>query len=102
GRGCPLGRTRSWCWVFFINVPFGVVAAVLMATSFHERPAKKHHTLDFAGTALLSSAIVALLLGASRFVPAGTLPLAAVLLAGFVVVERRAKEPVLSLALLRR
>lgn len=95
-------RALSWRWVFFINLPFAVVSAALFVSSFHEQPQKKDHSLDVAGTVLLSSAIVALLLGASRFVPALTLPLAAVLLAGFVLVELRAREPVLSLALLRR
>jgi EmrB/QacA subfamily drug resistance transporter len=92
----------SWRWVFFINAPFGALSALLLTTFFHEPVEKKHHTLDLAGTMLLASAIVALLLGASRFQPPLMLPLAAGLLVGFVVVERRAREPVLSLALLRR
>jgi EmrB/QacA subfamily drug resistance transporter len=92
----------SWRWVFFINAPFGVLSAVLLVAFFHEPVEKQHHTLDIAGTVLLAASIVALLLGAGRFAPAIMLPLAAVLLAGFVFVERRAREPVLSLALLRR
>ena len=92
----------SWRWVFFINVPFGLLSAVMLTLFFHEPLAKKDHSLDVAGTVLLASAIVALLLGASRWAPMVTLPLAMVLLAGFVVAERRAREPVLSLALLRR
>jgi EmrB/QacA subfamily drug resistance transporter len=92
----------SWRWVFFINVPFGLLSALMLTLFFHEPLAKKDHSLDVAGTVLLASAIVALLLGASRWAPMVTLPLAMVLLAGFVVAERRAREPVLSLALLRR
>jgi EmrB/QacA subfamily drug resistance transporter len=92
----------SWRWVFFINVPFGVLSALLLTSFFHEPAQKKDHTLDIAGTGLLASAIVALLLGASRILPLLMLPLAAALLVGFVIVERRAREPVLSLALLRR
>ncbi|HEY8039012.1 MAG TPA: MDR family MFS transporter [Polyangiaceae bacterium] len=95
-------RALSWRWVFFINVPFGVLSAALMVTFFHEPVEKKDHTLDVAGTALLAASIVALLLGASRFAPLVMLPLSAALLIGFVVTERRAREPVLSLALLRR
>ena len=92
----------SWRWVFFINVPFGLVSAVMLTLFFHEPLARKDHALDVAGTVLLASAIVALLLGASRWAPMLTLPLAVVLFAGFVLAERRAREPVLSLALLRR
>jgi MFS family permease len=92
----------SWRWVFFINVPFGLLSALMLTTFFHEPLAKKDHALDVSGTLLLASSIVALLLGTSRWQPVLMLPLAAVLLAGFVAVERRAVEPVLSLALLRR
>jgi EmrB/QacA subfamily drug resistance transporter len=92
----------SWRWVFFINVPFGVMSALMLTSFFHEPVERREHSLDLPGAALLSGAIVALLLGASRFAPALMLPLSAALLGGFVVVERRAKEPVLSLALLRR
>src|SRR5579859_5280551 len=92
----------SWRWVFFINVPFGVVSAVLITSFFHEPVQKKDHTLDIAGTVLLASAIVALLLGVTRVEPLIMLPLAVLLLVGFVLVELRAREPVLSVALLRR
>ena len=92
----------SWRWVFFINVPFGLLSALMLTMFFHEPIQKKEHTLDVGGTVLLASAVVALLLGASRFAPLLMLPLAALLLVGFVVVERRAREPVLSLSLLRR
>jgi EmrB/QacA subfamily drug resistance transporter len=92
----------SWRWVFYINVPFGAVSAAMLMAFFHEPIVKKDHTLDAAGTVLLAAGIVALLLGASRFAPPVMLPLAAVLLGVFVWVERRAAEPVLSLALLQR
>jgi MFS family permease len=95
-------RVLSWRWVFYINLPFGVVSAALLVAFFHEPVEKKDHTLDIAGTALLTAAVVGLLLGAGRIAPAVTLPLSAVLLAAFLWVEQRAREPVLSLALLRR
>ena len=100
--GGVIVHALSWRWVFFINVPFGLVSAALLTMFFHEPLAKKDHALDVQGTVLLASAIVALLLGASRWHPALMLPLAVVLLLGFVAVERRTREPVLSLALLRR
>ena len=94
--------TLSWRWIFFINVPFGLLSAFLITTFFHEHAVTHQHRLDLGGAALLTGAIVALLLGAGRFEPAVTLPAAALLLAGFVAVESRVTEPVLSLALLRR
>jgi EmrB/QacA subfamily drug resistance transporter len=92
----------SWRWIFFINVPFGLLSAILLTTFFHERTTTHEHRLDLGGAALLTGSIVALLLGAGRFQPGAMLPLAVVLLAGFIWVESRVTEPVLSLALLRR
>jgi EmrB/QacA subfamily drug resistance transporter len=100
--GGLLVAALSWRWVFYINVPFGILSALMLSAFFHEPVERKEHSLDVAGTALLAASIVALLLGTSRVAPAATLPLAAVLLAAFVAVERRAREPVLSLELLRR
>ena len=92
----------SWRWVFFINLPFGLLSAVVISAFFHEHKETHEHSLDLAGAALLTGAIVAVLLGASRYEPALMLPAAVVLLACFVLVEIRVPEPVLSLALLRR
>ncbi|HXS27233.1 MAG TPA: MDR family MFS transporter [Steroidobacteraceae bacterium] len=92
----------SWRWVFYINVPFGLVSAFFILTFFHERGTTHEHSLDLSGAALLTGAIVALLLGAQRYEPAAMLPLSAVLLVGFIAVECRVSEPVLPLALLRR
>jgi len=98
----------SWRWVFFINLPFGILSAVALVGFFHEKvegPRSQRggiRRLDVLGTLLLANAIVALLLGAGRFNPAIMLPAAAALLVAFVFVELRAKEPVLSLELLRR
>lgn len=105
--GGVIVNVLSWRWVFFINLPFGVLSAIVLVGFFHEkidptRAAGGLRRLDFLGTSLLASAIVALLLGAGRYHPAITLPASAALLAAFVVVELRADEPVLSLELLRR
>jgi EmrB/QacA subfamily drug resistance transporter len=92
----------SWRWVFYINVPFGLVSAFFILTFFHEPGTKHEHSLDLGGAALLTGSIVALLLGAQRYQPATMLPISAVLLVAFIAVECRVSEPVLPLALLRR
>lgn len=92
----------SWRWVFYVNVPFGVLSAAVLSFALHENVEKREHTLDLGGAALMAGAVVALLLASDGNLPFLLLPLSAVLLALFVVVERRVKEPVLSLALLRR
>ncbi|MBN1203946.1 MAG: MFS transporter [Myxococcaceae bacterium] len=89
-------RWLSWHWVFYINVPVGLGTMVLLLTFFHEHLQKQPRTLDVGGALLLSLGVVALLLGAQRhddrLVP---LALAAVLLVAFVLVERKAKEPLM-------
>src|SRR5215472_8733108 len=93
----------SWRWVFYINVPFGLGSALLLIFFFRERVERKHHTLDLAGAGLLTAAVLALLFATRRGPLA--LPfaaLAALTLAGFLAVERRAKEPLLPLPLFRK
>ncbi|MBX3228189.1 MAG: MFS transporter [Labilithrix sp.] len=91
----------SWRWVFYVNVPFGLLSAALLAGALHESIAKKDHALDVAGAVLLSLAIVALLLGVEGVAPWVLLPASVALAVAFVVVERRAKEAMLPPRLFR-
>jgi len=92
----------GWPWVFYLNLPFGLLSALLLASVLHERVERRDARLDVAGAALLGATIVLTLVGARA--GAGTPALAAALVTGalFVWIERRAPEPVLSLALLSR
>jgi len=93
----------SWRWVFFINVPAGIAAAAVLMIALHEDVAHRQHSLDWAGAGLLTVGLSALLFGAQGgSASAIGLPVAAVLLALFVIVERRAVEPVLPLGLFRQ
>ncbi|PWS40478.1 EmrB/QacA family drug resistance transporter [Streptomyces sp. ZEA17I] len=100
----------SWRWVFYINLPIGVVALLVIAAVLHIPVHREKHTIDYLGTFLIASVATCLILVASL---GGTTwawasaqiivlaVLAVVLLAAFVVVERRAAEPVLPLKLFR-
>ncbi|TMA42874.1 MAG: MFS transporter [Deltaproteobacteria bacterium] len=93
----------SWRWVFFINVPAGIAAAAVLMIALHEDVSHRQHSLDWAGAGLLTVGLSALLFGAQGgSASAIGLPVAAVLLALFVIVERRAVEPVLPLGLFRQ
>ena len=96
-------KVLSWHWIFFINVPFGLGSMAMLWFFLHEKVEKKRHTLDFAGAATFSAAILLLLAGASGS-GLGFWPLlpAAALLVVFVFVEKRAKEPLLPIPLMRR
>src|SRR5712691_6716505 len=92
----------SWRWVFFINLPAGVAAAALLLIALHEQVEHRRHSLDLGGAGLLMFGLVALLVGTHGAIASAIgLPLAAVLLALFFAVERRAKEPVVPLDLFR-
>jgi EmrB/QacA subfamily drug resistance transporter len=93
----------SWRWVFYINVPFGLIAALMLVLFLHERVEKKNHTLNLSGAALLTAGVVALLMAAQggRALLFGG-PAAVVLLGGYYVVELRAKEPLMPFDLFRR
>jgi EmrB/QacA subfamily drug resistance transporter len=104
-----LTDTVSWRAVFYINLPFGLLAmAAIQWGLAGERMVPRRAAFDFAGTGVFAAAISALLIGlveagrgASWWRPSvlGLLGLSVVLLAFFVVVERRAAEPVVPLGL---
>jgi MFS family permease len=90
----------SWRWVFYVNLPIGAIALMLITTSLHLTVERRPVKLDYLGSALLAGALSCLLLATTR----GTDILYAafaVLLIAFVAQERRAKEPVLPLRLFR-
>ncbi|AXK34922.1 MFS transporter [Streptomyces armeniacus] len=100
----------DWRWVFYINLPLGAVALLVVATVLH-LPARPHrHRIDYLGTFLIACVATCLVLIASlggtswpwlSVQTGGLAALAAVLLVWFVAVERRAVEPVVPLKLFR-
>ena len=97
--GGVIVATLSWRWVFYVNVPFGLVSAAVLSFSLVESVEKRKHRLDIAGALLLAGAVMALLLGTDGEAPWILLPSSAVLTVAFVVVESRADEPILPLKL---
>ena len=52
----------SWRWIFYINVPIGIVALFTIARVLHIPVRKIHHKIDWWGTTLLSAGVVGLIL----------------------------------------
>jgi EmrB/QacA subfamily drug resistance transporter len=52
----------SWNWIFFINIPFGILCIVLLQKNLQESFEKKSHRIDYLGTVILSLAILFILL----------------------------------------
>ncbi len=92
----------SWRWVFYLNVPVGVIATTLFVMSYRE--AARHRApppLDLAGAALLATAISLVLAASSGVHPRLTVPAVIVAIGLFLWVETRADDPVLPLGLFR-
>ncbi|MGW1076715.1 MFS transporter [Streptomyces sp. NPDC002537] len=100
----------SWRWVFYINLPIGVVALAVIAAVLHIPVRRTPHRIDYLGTFLIAAVATCLVLMTSlggvtypwsswRIIGLGVL--GAALLVPFVLVERRAAEPVLPLKLFR-
>lgn len=104
--GAVLLQVTSWQAAFWINVPCAALAwMVLLRSPFGASNAPRHR-LDVGGAALLSAALVALLLATSHdLAPARSIASVAIgtmLLLAWFVVERRAQDPILPLAMFRR
>ncbi len=93
----------SWRWVFFLNLPLGLVASAVLALGYPAAARQPSVRVDWLGAALLFSGVTALLLALSATSSMlGVWVLAtAVMTVAFVIVERRAEEPILPLDLLR-
>ncbi len=101
----------SWRWVFYINLPVGLAAALIMGLALKEPKPTGRPTIDYAGAAVLIAAITLLMLGLvagesgmSSLVEPRNLALfagAATLSALFVFIERRAADPVVPFELFR-
>jgi EmrB/QacA subfamily drug resistance transporter len=101
----------SWRWVFFINLPIGIAAALIIGFALKEPKQHENPTIDYAGAGLLMLAISLLMLAmveggaslATLFSPYNLLILSAaiVLLLIFFFVEKRAKDPVIPFELFR-
>ncbi|MDQ1029626.1 EmrB/QacA subfamily drug resistance transporter [Streptomyces umbrinus] len=100
----------SWRWVFYINLPIGIVALAVIATVLRIPVRAQKHTIDYLGTFLIAAVATCLVLvaslggstwgwGSAQII--GLAVLGAGLAVAFVAVERRAAEPVLPLKLFR-
>lgn len=96
----------SWRWIFFVNIPFCLLAAWMIQRRFREKVTRSRPSIDVRGAVLLTSGLALVVLGVLEGGQAwswlsapslAVLGLGAVLLVGFVAVERRVPEPVMPL-----
>ncbi|WP_213779347.1 MDR family MFS transporter [Caballeronia sp. dw_276] len=100
----------SWRWIFYINVPLGVVALIVIGLVFKPHVAHVKHKIDYMGAAFLATSLTCIILFTSQggtLLPWSspqlwfTLALGIITLAGFIHEERLADEPIMPLGLFK-
>jgi len=105
-----LTQSLSWRWVFFVNLPLGILALAAVATRLHLPVHKLQHKIDYLGASLLAAGTICLLLatvwggvtyawGSAQII--GLLIGGAILTVLFILQEKRASEPIIPLRLFR-
>jgi EmrB/QacA subfamily drug resistance transporter len=94
----------SWHWIFFINIPFGILSLILLQKNLKETFKKTKHKIDYAGTITLSMAMIIFLnifisteninFNQNVFIVISVL-LTIILLLAFYKIERKAEEPII-------
>jgi EmrB/QacA subfamily drug resistance transporter len=105
--GALFVSTVGWRWIFGINLPIGIAAALLLRGYHEKHEQRAQGGLDLPGAAALTIGVALLLwgLGAGNAAAQPVLPAlaaAVVVLVGFFLIERRSSGPTIPLALLRR
>ena len=100
----------GWQWIFFMNIPLGIVALVITSAALKMPHVRRDHSIDYLGAAVVVASVCSILLytawagpqrgwtsGIGLALLGGGLLLAAL----FVLVERRASEPIIPMRLFR-
>jgi EmrB/QacA subfamily drug resistance transporter len=107
--GGVLTDALSWEWIFFVNIPVGVVGLALTPLLLSESRDLRAKSFDIPGAALVTGGLVALVFaitqandyGWASLETIGVFALSAVLLAGFLIWETRVTDPLMTFSIFR-
>ena len=100
----------GWRWIFYINIPFGLLSLVVTSAVLHIPKMKREHSIDYLGAFFLVASVVPILLTLSVYGPEYGwsdsrtilyLVVGLIMAVLFVLQEKRAKEPILPLHLFK-
>jgi len=101
--------TLSWNWVFFVNIPLGIIIILLFIFFFpYLRPDQLKHKIDYPGVVTLILTVVPMMLALSwggveypwtSFTIIGMFVLSVVMGILFIFIEKRSEEPIIPLSL---
>lgn len=98
-------RNLSWAWIFWINVPIGIIAAAGYISFLKEGKTNQGRSIDIVGAVLFTAAVATLMIalteaeGSTAWVVAAVFCVSSFL---FIVHEHRASDPIISFALWSR
>jgi EmrB/QacA subfamily drug resistance transporter len=107
--GGYLGDHGLWRYIFFINIPIGVAALLILCKNVKETELEGKRSIDFAGGFLLAAGLASLTFGFLRepevgfgnWQSFGALVLGSVFLIAFIIVEWKSSQPMMPLELFR-
>src|SRR5690606_16540332 len=94
-------ETIEWHWIFWLNLPFGVISIALITMFLHESVQHRERSVDYAGTALLLIGLSSLMLALTQagewgIAPTALLATVALLaLTAFFRQQRSARDPIM-------
>jgi len=100
----------GWRWIFYINLPIGIGAFIVCSFALRMPVVRREHSIDYLGAGAIVAAVTSLLLylnwagtsyGWASWQGLALLVGSVLLILGFVLIERRAAEPILPMRLFR-
>ena len=100
----------GWRWIFYINLPFGILALVVTALVLHIPKQRREHRVDYVGAVLIVAAVVSILIALSVLGPENgwgnsrtvlVLALGVAIVIAYMLWEKRSPEPILPLSLFK-